>query len=69
MGGGVSMGKSGSMEVIQGRSDDWADQEEICVCGCGKPTGNKKGTPIGQRLFYVEGAGDLRGECFKRIYG
>lgn len=44
------------------------DQDDPCVC-CGKPSGEKKGTHIGQRLYYVEGAGQLCKKCYNAVYG
>ena len=40
----------------------------LCVCGCGKPTTVKAGTPVDMRPFDVDGAGTLREECWNRIY-
>ncbi len=43
------------------------DQDDPCVC-CGKPSGEKKGTHIDQRLYYVEGAGQLCKRCYYSTY-
>lgn len=43
------------------------DKDDPCVC-CGKPSGEKRGTPIGQRLYYVEGAGQLCERCYVSVY-
>ena len=40
---------------------------ENCVL-CGKLTNVRKDTPIEKRLGYVEGAGQLDPECYRKIY-
>ncbi len=42
------------------------EQMEYCVL-CGKKTGVKRSEPIWNRLYYVEGAGQLCKKCFLRI--
>ncbi len=58
------MEKSELSEILQKE-----DEFEICVCGCGSPTGVRKDTPIQMRGNYVEGVGPLRDKCYQEIYG
>ncbi len=44
------------------------DDFETCIC-CGELTKVRKDTPVEARACYVEGAGQLRGECYLKIYG
>ncbi len=43
------------------------DRDDPCVC-CGKLSGEKKGTHIDQRSYYVEGAGQLCKRCYNATY-
>ncbi len=45
---------------------DSKDRFEYCVL-CGKRLKILKDTPIHMRLFYVEGVGQLCGDCWGRI--
>ena len=40
---------------------------ERCVI-CGKPTEYRRDTPISKRECYVDGAGQLCRECFRKFY-
>jgi len=43
------------------------DQDDPCVL-CGEPSGEKKGTHIDLRSYYVEGAGQLCKKCYDAVY-
>jgi hypothetical protein len=43
-------------------------EKEKCVL-CGKETEYLKGTPVDQRLHYIEGSGQLCARCYVEIYG
>ena len=43
------------------------NEMEKCVL-CGKATDIPYAAPIDQRPFYIEGAGQLCEECYKRVY-
>ena len=42
-------------------------EKDRCVL-CDEETEYTRNVPIDQRLYYVEGAGQLCGECYKKIY-
>ena len=50
---------------LGGRSSDF--EPETCVY-CGKTVPVSKDTPITERKFYIEGAGQLCEQCFDEIY-
>lgn len=41
--------------------------EEECIT-CGNSTGVREDTHVDERLYYVEGAGQLCPNCYKTIY-
>ena len=45
------------------------DIEKCVMPSCGKETPYSIQTPISQRLYYVEGAGQLCEPCYKMTYG
>lgn len=53
------------MDVI---SETKKVQTDLCVI-CSKDTGIPKTTDISYRNFYVEGAGQLCGDCWDKVYG
>ncbi len=42
-------------------------EDDTCVL-CGGRTGYKRSDPIHQRLYYIEGAGQLCEHCFRETY-
>ena len=38
-----------------------------CVC-CGKDSGVPCGTPIAERKYYIQGSGQLCGDCYLELY-
>ena len=44
------------------------DMIELCA-RCGKPTPYSVETPITLRRYFVEGAGQLCPQCFRKLYG
>lgn len=42
-------------------------QKENCIC-CGDETDIDKSTPIEQRLYYVQGQGQLCEKCYNNLY-
>ena len=55
------------MGETDGNGSAAADEMEICiVCGC--MTDVPKNRPISLRKNYVQGGGQLCGECFRHIY-
>ena len=58
------MKMSNNNNVIQVNTED---QYDNCV-SCGETTSFSKGHSIEGRLWYVEGAGQLCGSCYKREY-
>ena len=44
-----------------------SSKDDGCVL-CGEKTGYKRSDPIQQRLYYVEGAGQLCESCFRETY-
>lgn len=59
------------MDMTSGKKRDFGTEEkdalERCVL-CGKLTGVSRDTPIREREYYVEAAGQLCAECFSKIY-
>ena len=49
------------------REKQTGSEVEHCVI-CGKPTEYRTDTPINKRDCYVDGAGQLCRECFRRFY-
>ena len=47
---------------------DKQDKQLDCCVICGKPTEYRKDVPIDKRERYVEGAGQLCRECFRKLY-
>lgn len=43
-------------------------QEDDPCLFCGGPSGQKKGTPIDQRLYHVKDAGQLCKKCYKAAF-
>ena len=41
---------------------------ELCI-RCGKPTIYNSDTPVSDRLYYINGSGQLCQECFSTLYG
>ena len=41
---------------------------ELCI-RCGKPTIYNSDTPVSDRLYFIEGSGQLCQECFSTLYG
>ena len=44
------------------------DSQERCV-SCGRFTSYKRSTPISERKYYIEGAGQLCKRCYEKTYG
>lgn len=42
------------------------NEKDKCVL-CGKATEYEKETPVDERLYYVEGAGQLCAECYNKL--
>ena len=51
-----------------GKHEKQADSKFECCVICGKPTEYRIDTPIGKRERYIEGAGQLCRECFRKLY-
>ncbi len=47
---------------------DKQDKQYDCCVVCGKPTEYRKDVPIDKRERYIEGAGQLCRECFRKLY-
>lgn len=64
-------GSGNQMKVLPGKKKtsalgvEWA--KENCVL-CGRETCYNFATPVMQRAFYVEGAGQLCRKCFQELY-
>jgi len=44
------------------------EEMELCVL-CGKPSTDRRDENVEGRMSYVEGVGQLCGECYAKIYG
>lgn len=55
------------VETPAGADSADRDEREVCVL-CRGDTGYRKTTPIAQRLYYVEGCGQLCEDCYAEIY-
>lgn len=56
--------------LSKGRKVDFVDGETVwerCVL-CGRQTEVLRESPIGERKYYVEAAGQLCEECYGRVY-
>ena len=67
----MELGKKIRSEIMRSSTDtnkkETNNQYDKCV-GCGKTTSFSKGHSIEGRLWYVEGAGQLCGKCWDKIY-
>ena len=65
-----SLLKRGIDLLSKGNKEYFMDGEKIweqCVI-CGRKTKVQRDTPIGERKYYVEAAGQLCEECYSKVY-
>lgn len=56
------------MQVANQKGDDVLMEKECCV-RCGQETPYDIQTPVTQRLYYIEGSGQLCPNCYRILYG